>query len=51
MDSCELKYGLLLTVQIAMRAKVAAQAKAEEAKRRIESGEVVKESGALARFG
>ncbi len=34
-----------------MRAKVAVQKKAEDLKRKIESGEVVHESGALARFG
>ncbi|ORX39620.1 WD40-repeat-containing domain protein [Kockovaella imperatae] len=36
---------------IAMRAKVAAQRQADEQKRKIASGEVKKETGALARFG
>ena len=34
-----------------MKAKVAAQRKAEDTKRKIASGEIVKENGALARFG
>ncbi|WWC61436.1 uncharacterized protein I303_104020 [Kwoniella dejecticola CBS 10117] len=36
---------------LAMRAKVAAQRKADDTKRKIASGEIVKETGALARFG
>lgn len=36
--------------QLAMRQKVANQRKADEERRRVERGEVVKESGALARF-
>lgn len=38
-------------MQIALRQKVASQARAEEEKRKIANGEIVKESGALARFG
>ncbi len=38
-------------IQIAMRDKVAAQNRAAEEKRKIDAGEVVKETGALARFG
>ena len=34
-----------------MRAKVAAMEKADVERKRVESGEVMKESGALARFG
>jgi U3 small nucleolar RNA-associated protein 7 len=37
--------------QLAMRDKVAAQNRAAEQQRKVDAGEVVKESGALARFG
>ncbi|KAK8870039.1 hypothetical protein IAR55_000609 [Kwoniella newhampshirensis] len=36
---------------LAMQAKVAAQRKAEDTRRKVQSGEIVKETGALARFG
>jgi U3 small nucleolar RNA-associated protein 7 len=36
---------------MAMKAKVMAQKRDIEMKRKIESGEIVKETGALARFG
>ncbi|WWC85202.1 uncharacterized protein L201_000061 [Kwoniella dendrophila CBS 6074] len=36
---------------LAMKAKVAAQKKVEDTRRKIASGEIVKETGALARFG
>ncbi|WWC69741.1 uncharacterized protein I206_103684 [Kwoniella pini CBS 10737] len=36
---------------LTMKAKVSAQRKAEETKRKIASGEIIKETGALARFG
>jgi U3 small nucleolar RNA-associated protein 7 len=38
-------------LQIALQQKIAAQSRAEEEKRKIQNGEVVKETGALARFG
>lgn len=47
----EVQRGSISNVQIAMRAKEAARAKQEDEKRRIANGEIVKEVGALARFG
>lgn len=41
----------LADFQLAMRDKVAAQNRAAEEKRKVDAGEVIKESGALARFG
>ena len=43
--------GESLMVQLAMQDKVAAQNRAAEEKRKVDAGEVVKETGALARFG
>lgn len=37
--------------QLAMRAKVAKQRQEDEVKRKVANGEIVQESGALARFG
>jgi len=42
---------LVANPQLAVREKVEAQKRAEEMERKVASGEVVKETGALARFG